>query len=423
MKPAFPEYRTHFSILREAALRAVDPAAAVLRCLTPEDVSGTSRIFIIGAGKAGIAMTQAVEKLLGDRITGGIVSVPDLPAQPLQRVKFFTGGHPLPTAGSLHAGTAIARLLEKTTEADLVLVLLSGGGSALLELPRPGIPLEDLQSMNRLLLQSGASIHELNRLRSPLSLLKAGGLARLANPARVLGLILSDVVGNPLETIASGPTVIQKYTPEEITAVLEKYHLRENLPSSILNGLDQYNLEAPVSISPAVRVENRIIASNRLAGEAAGAAAERLGFRLAYRTDDWQGEAREAGKRFAERLIRETGRGPACCIAGGESTVTIRGQGKGGRNQEAALAAAIVLDGKPDIALSALATDGVDGPTDAAGAIVTGQTVGRGRQLGMDPHQYLEENNSYPFFSALEDLILTGPTGTNVNDLFFGLVY
>jgi glycerate 2-kinase len=423
MKPAFPEYRTHFSILRESALRAVDPAAAVQRCLTPEDFSGASRIFVVGAGKAGAAMAEAAEELVGDRITTGVVSVPALPPRCIKHVEFVLGGHPLPTAGSLRAGNAIARLLEKTTDTDLVLVLLSGGGSALLELLRPGILLEDLQSMNRLLLKSGASIREINRLRGPLSLLKAGGLARLAHPARVLGLILSDVVGNSLETIASGPTVIQKYTPAEIAAVLEKYHLREILPPSILNGLDQYNTSAPESPLPAVRVENRIIASNRLAGEAAGEAAKRLGFHLAYLADDWQGEAREAGKRFADRLLREIGRGPACCIAGGESTVTIRGHGKGGRNQEAALAAAIILDGKPDIALSTLATDGVDGPTDAAGAIVTGQTIERARQLGMDPHQYLNDNNSYPFFSALEDLTLTGPTGTNVNDLMFGLVY
>lgn len=291
------------------------------------------------------------------------------------------------------------------------------------ELPRPGIPLEDIQKTNRLLLKSGASIQEFNCLRSPLSLLKGGGLARLARPARVLSLILSDVVGNPLETIASGPTVFRQYSHEEISSVLEKYQLRKTLPLSVLSGLAQYAARAPEPIPPEPRVENRIIASNRAAGEAAAEEARRLGFRQAYLADDWHGEAREAGKRFVELLLRESGKGPACCIAGGETTVAVHGAGKGGRNLEAALAAAIVLDGKKDAALATFATDGIDGPTDAAGAVVTGKTVGRARKLGMDPLRFLEENNSYPFFAALEDLIITGPTGTNVNDIFFGLTY
>lgn len=423
MKPAFSEYRTHFSTLREAALRAVDPADAVRRAITSADAACNGRIFIVGAGKAGAAMAKAAEDLLGDRITAGVVSVSALPSQAERRVKFIHGGHPIPTLGSFSAGKEISELLEKTTGEDLVLVLLSGGGSALAELPRPGIRLEELQSTTAILLKSGAEIQEINCLRTPLSLLKGGGLARLAHPARVLSLILSDVVGNSLETIASGPTVYRKYSSEEINAVLDKYALREILPLPVLNSLNQYIAGMQESVPPDTRVENRIIASNRLAGEAAGAAASRLGFRLACLDDDWQGEAREAGKRFAELLIRESSRGPACCIAGGETTVTVGGAGKGGRNLEAALAAAIVLDGKPDIALATLATDGVDGPTDAAGAVVTGGTIERARRLGMDPNQYLENNNSYPFFSALEDLILTGPTGTNVNDLWIGLVY
>ncbi len=404
-------------------MRAVDPAAAVRRSLATADLACKGRIFVVGAGKAGVAMTEAVEDFLGDRIAAGVVSVPALPLPRGRRVKFILGGHPIPTSGSLSAGKEISELLENTTDEDLVLVLLSGGGSALAELPRPGIRLEDLQTATALFLKSGATIQEINCLRTPLSLLKGGGLARLAHPARVLGFILSDVVGNSLETIASGPTVYRQYSSKEIDAVLEKNNFREILPPSIINSLHQYREEAPEPFPPAARVENRIIASNRLAGEAAGAAAERLGFRLAYLADDWQGEAREAGTRFAELLIRESGRGPACCIAGGETTVTVRGAGKGGRNLEAALGAAIALDGRPDIALSTLATDGVDGPTDAAGAVVTGRTMERARCLGMDPHGYLEANNSYPFFSKLEDLILTGPTGTNVNDLLFGLVY
>ena len=423
MKPAFPEYRTHFSILHKAALRAADPAAAVHHSLSSADLACRGRIFVVGAGKAGVAMARAAEEILGDRMYAGVLGVPNPPAQPIKNVEFIQGGHPLPTPGSLAAGEAISRLLDQSIEADLVLVLVSGGGSALVELPRPGIPHEDLQTTNRRLLESGASIREMNCIRSPLSRLKAGGLARLAHPARVLCLILSDVVGNSLETVASGPTVDRRYSSEEINAVLGEYHLREALPASILKSLDQYCAEAPESLPPGARIENRIIASNRLAVDAAGAAAEELGFRLEYRADDWQGEARDAGRRFAELLIRHSGSGPLCCIAGGETTVTVRGAGLGGRNLEAALSAAITLDGKPDIALATLATDGVDGPTGAAGTVVTGRTVERARRLGLDPIQFLENNNSYPFFSALEDLILTGPTGTNVNDLWIGLLY
>jgi glycerate 2-kinase len=423
VKPPFDRHRTHIDRLRDAAIRAVDPAAAVRRSLAPSDLECKGRIFVVGAGKAGAAMFQAVESILGDRIASGAVSVPQLPAAGSDRVRFILGGHPLPDEGSLSAGGEIARMLENASQDDLVLVLLSGGGSALMELPQPGVSLEDIRTTTDLLLKSGASIREVNCLRTPQSRIKGGGLARMASPARVLSLILSDVVGNSLETIASGPTFPRKYSPEEIHAVLEKYHLRESLPTAVMEALKAYAVDSSVSGEQIPAVENRIIASNRTAGEAAADEAHRLGFHLACLADDWQGEAREAGRRFAELLVRESGKGPACCIAGGETTVTVRGGGKGGRNQEAALAAAIALDGKAGVAVASFATDGVDGPTDAAGAIVTGQTIERARSLGMDPLRFLNDNNSYPFFSALGDLILTGPTGTNVNDLWIGLVY
>jgi glycerate 2-kinase len=423
LKPVFSDHLSHLNTLREEALRAADPAAAVRRALSQDDVDCRGRIFVVGAGKAGVAMAAAAEDILGDRIAAGMVSVPAVPAARGRRVKFIQGGHPLPTPGSLAAGREISRLLEETDAGDLVLVLLSGGGSALLELPQAGISLEDLRTATALFLKSGAAIQETNCLRTALSRIKGGGLARMARSARVLSLILSDVVGSPLEAIASGPTVFRNYTLHEIDAVLDRNHLREKLSPSVLAGLNRYAREAAEAVPPSARVENRIIASNRIAGEASGAAARRLGFRLAYLADDWQGEAREAGKRFARMLIQESSRGPACCIAGGETTVVVRGGGKGGRNQEAALAAAIALDGKPEIAMAAFATDGVDGPTDAAGAVVTGRTVERARKLGMDPLRFLEDNNSYPFFSELEDLLRTGPTGTNVNDLWIGLTY
>jgi hydroxypyruvate reductase len=292
------------------------------------------------------------------------------------------------------------------------------------------------------LLRCGAAIHEINAVRAQLSQLKGGGLARLARPARVLALILTDVIGNRLDIIASGPTAPAASTPQDALAVIEKYDLRDHLPAAVLRHLESASsqdrprasaplgplrhLESVPSVDPPP-VENRLIASNRLACEAARLAARDLGFEAVFCGDDWQGEARRVGGRFAQivmRSAREPGRPPALCfIAGGESTVAVRGPGKGGRNQEAALAAALAIAGAPNVVIAAFATDGVDGPTDAAGAVVTGDTIARARALGLDPKKHLDDNGSYPFFAALGDLIVTGPTGTNVNDLLFGLAY
>ncbi len=431
----FADHRAHLAALRAAALRAVDPASAVRRFFASADFAEAGRIFVVGAGKAGAAMAQAAAEILGERLTAGVVSVPYLPASAPERITFVEGGHPTPSAGSLLAGRAMADLLAQASARDLVVALISGGGSALLELPVAGLTLADLQTTNRQLLLSGAAVHEINAVRQRLSQLKGGGLARLAYPARVLGLILSDVVGNPLDSIASGPTVPDTASPRAALAVVEKYHLRSALPPAVLRHLESVSSSAAsVTKSAAVSVDNRLIASNRLAGEAAAAAARELGFEAAFVADDWQGEAREAGERFA-RLVLQRARGQegplqsgaggrsACLIVGGETTVTVRGAGKGGRNQEAALAAALVIDGLPNAVISTFATDGVDGPTNAAGAIALGDTLARARALGLDPRKHLDDNDSYSFFSTLGDLLLTGPTGTNVNDLMFGLVY
>ena len=432
----FADHRAHLAALRAAALRAVDPASAVRRFFSPADVAGAERVFVVGAGKAGAAMARAAVEILGERLTAGVIAVPQLPASAAERITFIEGGHPTPTEGTLLAGRAIADLLAQATARDLVVALISGGGSALLELPVEGLALADLRITNQQLLLSGAAVHEINVVRQRLSQLKGGGLARLAYPARVLGLILSDVVGNPLDIIASGPTVPATASPQAALAVVEKYHLRSALPSAVLRrleGVSSSATRAADTSSAAAAVDNRLIASNRLAGEAAAAAARELGFVAALIADDWQGEAREAGERFA-RLVSQKARGqgeggrgaggwPACLIVGGETTVTVRGAGRGGRNQEAALAAALVIDGLPDVVISTFATDGVDGPTDAAGAIVTGDTLVRARALGLDPQKHLDDNDSYSFFAALSNLVVTGPTGTNVNDLMFGLVY
>jgi hydroxypyruvate reductase len=444
----FADHGAHLAALRAAALRAVDPASAVRRFFSPADIAGAERVFVVGAGNAGAAMARAAAEILGERLTAGVIAVPQLPTSAAERITFIEGGHPTPTEGTLLAGRAIADLLAQATARDLVVALISGGGSALLELPVEGLALADLRITNQQLLLSGAAVHEINVVRQRLSQLKGGGLARLAYPARVLGLILSDVVGNPLDLIASGPTVPATASPQAALAVVEKYHLRSALPSAVLRrleGVSSSATRAADTSSAARSVDNRLIASNRLAGEAAAAAARELGFVAALIADDWQGEAREVGKRFAELVaspltpgpsplssaqgrgegggVAKPGRGVRCLIVGGETTVTVRGAGRGGRNQEAALAAALVIDGLPNVVLSTFATDGVDGPTDAAGAIVTGDTLARARALGLDPQKHLDDNDSYSFFAALSNLVVTGPTGTNVNDLMFGLVY
>jgi len=423
MSPFFNQHKLHFDALRFAALRAVDPAAAVKRSFSAHDFADAKRVFVVGAGKAGVAMTEAVAGILGDRLMAGVISVPVPPTRTYKRITFIAGGHPVPNAGSITAGRAMADLLAQTADGDLVIALISGGGSALLELPQPGLSLADLQKTTDALLKCGATIHEINCIRARLSQLKGGGLARLAYPARVLGLILSDVVGNALDVIASGPTVPLASSEVEARAIVDKYHLHSVLPIAVLQCLKQQTSDENIAYPTPRAVENRLIACNRIAGEAAAAAAKELGYEGFFLADDWQGEAREVGNKFAQLLIDRAGHGLKCYVVGGETTVTIRGNGKGGRNQEAALAAAIAVAGRPNIALAAFATDGVDGPTDAAGAVVTGDTVKRAGLLGLDPRHYLDDNNAYPFFSALGDLIVTGPTGTNVNDLLFGLVY
>jgi hydroxypyruvate reductase len=441
--PVFLDHRTHVAQIRAAALAAVDPAAAVRRWLSPSDWAGAENIYVVGAGKAGVAMALAAADLLGGRLTAGVMAVPQAPAASgafPAALSFVEGGHPRPTTGSLAAGRALHALLSRTGPRDLVLALISGGGSALLELPQPGLTLADLQQTNEALLRSGAAIHEVNLVRTQLSQLKGGGLARLAHPARVLTLILSDVVGNPLASIASGPTVVgaaDAADPAAALAVVRRFHLEPHLPAAVLQRLAHGT--GPLAEAEPV-VEHRLIGSNRIAGEAAVAAARRLGFDAAWLSDDWQGEARQAGARFARLLIAAPGPAPIalvgqpravgasqhrprCLVAGGETTVTVRGRGKGGRNQEAALAAAFVLAMLPNVAAAMLATDGVDGPTDAAGALVTGASLRRARRLGFDPQRHLDDNDAYPLLAAAGALLLTGPTGTNVNDLFLGLVY
>lgn len=428
-----------------AALQAVDPAAAVQRHL---ERAGTmlrlgeqtyplqdyDRVIVVGAGKAGAPMARAVATIVNDYLSAGMIITKDDGSSPqgqlpTTRIQHVPARHPVPDERGVAATQRIATLLEQTTERDLVLVLISGGGSALLTLPAPGVSLDDLAALTRELLACGATINEINCLRKHLDLVKGGGLARLAAPATVATLILSDVVGNPLDVIASGPTVPDSTTFADAYGVLERYDLLDRVPASVMHRL-QAGVRGDVPDTPKAgdpvfaRVHNVLVGSNPQAAAAALAAAREEGFNTLLLTTFAQGEARVVGQVLAAvtRELAATGQPlprPACVVLGGETTVTLRGNGLGGRNQELALAAVRDLAGLPDVALVSLATDGGDGPTDAAGAVVTGETLGRAQARGLNPETYLAHNDAYRFFDALGDLLKPGPTETNVNDLAF----
>ncbi|MBP1468575.1 glycerate kinase [Candidatus Chloroploca sp. M-50] len=428
------------------ALAAVDPAAAVARYLRREgetlqigerrlDLATLDRVILVGAGKAGAPMAYAAAHVLDDKLSAGLVVVKDghlaEPPQPtppcFARLHLVEAGHPVPDERGVAAAQAMVELLADLTERDLVLAVISGGGSALLTLPVPGVSLTDLQQLTSALLACGATIGEINTLRKQLDQLKGGGLAHIAAPATLITLILSDVVGNPLDIIASGPTVPDPTTAVDALSILDRYDLVEQTPPAILAYLQGSNTgtRSPEQASDAqsfARVTNLLVGDNRQAAVAALETARQAGFAPLLLTTSLEGEAREAGRMLAA-ILREIALSgnplprPACLIAGGETTVTLRGNGRGGRNQELALAAVKALDGLPNVALIALATDGGDGPTDAAGAVVTGATAERARALGLDPDAFLANNDAYHFFQALDDLLLTGPTSTNVNDL------
>ncbi|MGC8880606.1 MAG: glycerate kinase type-2 family protein, partial [Anaerolineae bacterium] len=353
-------------------------------------------------------------------------------------IEFVEAGHPVPDQAGMDAAQRIVELLQQTTARDLVICLISGGASALMTLPAPGISLEDVQVLTRALLACGATIHEINTIRKHISQLKGGQLARWAAPALVISLILSDVVGDALDVIASGPTVPDPTTFADAWSVLERYSIVDKVPRSIVAHI-QAGMEGAVTETPKpgdeifARVHNIIIGSNRIAAHAAAATARQLGYQTLLLTTFLEGEAREVGKVLAS-LAKGMIRGetllppavalhpPACLILGGETTVTLRGNGCGGRNQEMALAAAIALDGWPHVLVTCLATDGNDGPTDAAGAFVDGSTVRRAAALGLNAADHLARNDAYAFFAPLGDLVITGPTHTNVNDLAIVLV-
>ncbi|HEY66367.1 MAG TPA: glycerate kinase, partial [Caldilineae bacterium] len=449
-----PHRRRQLIEIMAAALQAVDPAEAIRRHMRRRgdtlevdgrtyDLSAFRRVIVVGGGKAGAPMAAAVAEILGDRITGGVIIVkyghtgkagawevrfgrggeaqpPTQRAEVPPQIELIEAGHPVPDAAGLEGVRKLQAWLQGLSPDDLVICLISGGGSALLPAPAEGITLEDKQTLTDLLLRAGATINELNAVRKHCSSLKGGQLARQAMPATLIALMLSDVVGSPLDVIASGPTVPDSTTFHDAFEVLERYSVVDQAPRSIVSrlrrGMADEIPETPKEGDPCFeRVQNVIVGDNGIAARAAAERARALGFSTLVLTTFVEGEAREVARVCAGLVKEEVQTNeplsrPACFILGGETTVTVRGQGKGGRNQELALAAALALDGWPDVAIASLGTDGTDGPTDAAGAVATGGTIRAGQALGLDAEAALADNDSYHYFSALGDLIITGPT-------------
>jgi hydroxypyruvate reductase len=395
-------------------------------------LSQYARVLVVGAGKAGAPMAQAIEHLVGDRIDAGIVVVKQGHAGHTDTIEIVEAGHPVPNAAGLEAGQRVLALANSAGANDLVLVLLSGGGSALLE-ATDGISLDDLQVLTSSLLASGATIGEINCLRKHISLIKGGQLARAAYPATLVTLVLSDVVGSPLDVIASGPTVPDPTTWADAWALVQKFRLEARLPVSVrarlVEGGAGHIADTPKPGDDIFeRTQTVVIGDNRVAALAACAQARALGYHTWLLSTFVEGEAREVAKVIAALGKEIVASGmpalpPACLVLGGETTVTLTpGHGVGGRNQELALAAALALDGLNHITVASLATDGSDGPTDSAGGLVDGETVARGRLLGIDAAATLARHDAHPFLQATGDLLVSGPTQPNVNDLIFVLV-
>ena len=406
----------------EAALAAGDVAPLVRTHLRLD--RRHNRVFLLGAGKASGAMAAAAEEVVGERVGGGFVVVKDGYGARLRRVEIAEAGHPVPDARGVAASSRLLETARGAREDDLILFLVSGGGSALTPAPAPPITFAEKQEVTRLLLASGATIGELNAVRKHLSFFKGGQLARAAWPAAVLTLALSDVIGDPLDVIASGPTAPDPTTFADALEVLARRGLTGRVPASVARRLESGRAgeiqETPKPGDPLFeRVRNVVIGNNALVTDAAVATAGRLGYRTDLATRELQGEARDVARDFVAHARRLEP--PACLIAGGETTVTVRGQGKGGRCQEFALAAALELRPTDRITILAAGTDGTDGPTDATGAIVDAGSIERGSAGGADARLALADNDAYRFLRASDDLLVSGPTRTNLLDLYLAV--
>jgi glycerate-2-kinase len=430
-------------LILEGALKAVDPVEAVLNALSIDgdilsyeggsvDLSMTKKIIVVGGGKAGGLMTKTVESLLGKRITDGIVNVlKGTEHTKLGRIRLRGASHPIPDHEGIKGVDKMFDLTNGLTKHDLVITLMSGGGSALMPYPASGITLEDMRELTSLLLRAGVTINELNSVRKHISGFKGGQFARHVYPARMINLLLSDVIGDPIDTIASGPTSPDESSFMDARGVVVKYGLLDDIPENVLTrlnaGINGMCPETPKPGDPIFEnVSNLVIANNYMAAKAASEVAEGLGYNSMILSTHIEGEARQVGVMFAGIAREEQTRGlpvprPAAIIIGGETTVTVKGEGKGGRNQEVALGAIRKMSGLMGL-IATLGTDGIDGPTDAAGAMVDGESLSRALELGLNPDVFLDGNDSFSFFEPMNDQIMTGPTGTNVNDLSVILV-
>jgi len=445
---AFQDLKTIFN----AGLKKVDPFGMIIQQVSLDgdilsitarggkssyDLNKYSRIFVLGAGKATAKMALGIEEVLGSRITEGCISVKYGHTEDLKQIRMIEAGHPVPDENSRLGAEEIVKLAEKGDDKTLYIILISGGGSALLSLPGSGgLTLEDKQETTKLLLSCGASIQEINGIRKHLSGIKGGRFAQYCPQSDVITLILSDVIGDRLDTIASGLTVPDETTFSDALTILEKYKLKEKVPEKVLEHITRGNSggipETPEKDDPVfVHVENILIGTNLGALSAAEAEAKALGYNTAVLSSQITGEAREIAKFYygIGRDIKDRElflKKPACVLAGGETTVTLLGSGKGGRNQEMALAFLLSIQEDPEgsegIYFLSGATDGNDGPTDAAGGFACTEILSLGRKSGMDPLKYLQASDSYSYLSACEGLFVTGPTNTNVCDLQIMLV-
>jgi len=430
--------------LIEKGLKAADPERAVknhLKIIGKKliinghifEIDKFNGIYVIGAGKASGKMAKAVEEILSDHINSGIVIVPKGLEIKVKKIKLIEGDHPIPSRINVKGAIEIVRLIEEAEKNSLIISLISGGGSALLTLPAENITLEEISEITQQLLRSGADIREINTVRKHLSQVKGGQLARKIYPRQLISLIISDVVGDPIDMIASGPTAPDPTTFRDAYNILRKYGLWEkvsqNIRKRIERGISCEIMETPKKDDITfTKVLNVIIASNLTALKAIKKEAQKNGLNTIILSSQIEGEARHVGKFFSS-IVKEVKNScnpikpPASIIGGGETTVKVVGNGLGGRNQELALSAAISIEGLKGIAIVAVGSDGIDGITDAAGAIVDGETIIKAKKSGLDPTQYLRNNDSYTFFKKLGgSLIYTGVTGTNVNDFILGII-
>ncbi len=421
----------------DSAIKAGNPESSIQKWikLDPDrlkiadcevELDQVGKIVVVGGGKAGVAMATAIEQILGGWLSEGIVNIPEgtLPVDYNGKIKFIEVRHPIPSEAGVAGAREMLSLVQKLGEHDLVIFVISGGGSAIIPFPASGITLTQLQEVTQLLLRSGATIRELNIVRKHLSGVKGGQLAQAAYPARIVTLLISDVVGDGLDTIASGPTYWDSTTFSDALAVLEKYKLTDKVSTEVIyrlrDGTKWLIPDTPNRGDECFRGAcYQIIMSNIEALEAAGKTGRDHGLNVKTLTTKLKGSAREVGQNLsyiAGELLKEGKQLPCLLLLGGETTVKVTGRGVGGRNQEIALSAVSGLAGLKNVAMVSFTTDGIDGPTDAAGAIVDEYTLQRAKELGLDPSTYLVDNDSYHFFTELEDLVITGATGTNIVD-------